>query len=136
MAGTFFELQYIWLGVKGYEVTNKQGAVNPPVKPGDDPLQWKNVSFWTWTYKNGLAEAAKKFLDDMGEVEVERATAPVSMRSLDGTGPCCFGNVKLNGRNQIMRHGWQVQGDQSLRDPIDKGTHLLYARPLNLCQPG
>lgn len=116
-----FETQFWWLGVVSFTFTNPHGqsvTVAPTVDSRGqvaDVTRMKLPRFWTWAYKNGLQEAAKKFMVSGGQdtLETERRERELSLRSLDNTGtcPCCFRNVKmLTSAAQISRHGWEVQG--------------------------
>jgi hypothetical protein len=102
-----------WVGAVGWRVVAPSGASVSFTQPvGSRPSDtYSNASFWTFAYKNGLQQDAKRMLDELGEDTVGQATHPTTYRTKANTGtcPCCFDNVKLiNGT--ISRHGWRVGG--------------------------
>lgn len=81
------EVPRMWVGVSGWLITaanNKSIALPQPLnhrgKPVDPNRLEKFNKFWTWSYKNGLAESAKQALEDLDDEAVEMATAPKAQR--------------------------------------------------------
>jgi len=110
-----------WLGVVSYKFSAPNGnsvVVSPSVDylgRVADVTKMKLARFWTWGYKNGLKESAQAYLASGGQdqIEKQKRDKELAVRSLDNTGtcPCCFRNVKMLQRRQILsRHGWEVQG--------------------------
>lgn len=109
-----------FMGVPSYTVRAANGQAltfTPSVDDRGrvaDASKMKISRFFTWGYKNGLAEAAQAYMAAGGAdaVKVIKRERDLAIRSEDGTGSCpaCMQNVKLTSRQLIMRHGWQVVG--------------------------
>jgi len=76
-----------WFGVPGWVIKASSGATVTLPSPIDrrgkaeDPSRLESFNkFWTWVYKNGLANDAKRFLDTLDTDQVDLATAPKSQR--------------------------------------------------------
>jgi hypothetical protein len=73
--------------------------------------EMKIARFFTWAYKKGLQEDAKKY--DGKSLTQLKAERELAKRDLTNTGtcPCCFRNVKMLPNDQaISRHGWNAVG--------------------------
>lgn len=80
-----FDVKMMWGGLPGWLVTAPNGQQKTFPHPIDyrrlgDPNALKMDSFWTWSYKNGLAEDAKKFLAGIDPEELEKRQAPAKKR--------------------------------------------------------
>jgi hypothetical protein len=82
-----FMVDRVWLGVPGWVITAPSGqtvTLPSPVsrkgKPDDPGRIEKFARFWTWLYKNGVAESAKQALDQHGAETIDTLTAPAAER--------------------------------------------------------
>lgn len=82
-----FQVDRMWLGVRGWIVTAQNGAsatlANPITSKGEpyDPKFLEGFArFWTFCYKNGLASASKAALDRQGPEAIEQLTASAAER--------------------------------------------------------
>lgn len=78
----YLQVPKMWLGVRGWRIRSANGAsVDLPSpltrrgKPEDQNRLESFATFWTWSYKNGLAESAKQALDGLDGSTVSEATA-------------------------------------------------------------
>ena len=111
-----FTFDEVWYAMDGWKITSPKGSVEfaPKLDFRGRILSTTEEAPdkpWTFMYKAGLKEAAKAYLDSIGDEQVQRVLKPVDPRSLENTGtcPCCFRNIKLVG-GRMIRHGWSVEG--------------------------
>jgi hypothetical protein len=83
-----FLVQRAWIGGRGWQITapNHKTALIPVPLLESGKILTGNVhniaALWTFIYKNGIAEDAKRYLDSLNQEEVEFNLRPKSERDL------------------------------------------------------